>query len=69
MSKVVQSLLSLSNRIPNWTLDKIGIPKIQVPIDTTILYPRAVFPTEAFEHRGIGIIPFMPRNIDHHENR
>ena len=34
VSDIIQNLLPLSNQIPNWTLDKIGILKIQVPIGT-----------------------------------
>ena len=34
VSEIVQSLLPLSNQIPIWTLDKIGIPEFRFPIGT-----------------------------------
>ena len=33
--QISQSPLPLSKRIPNWSLDKLGILNVQVPIDTS----------------------------------
>ena len=38
LSDFVQRPLPLSNQTRNWTLDKIGIPNFQVPINTSIFY-------------------------------
>ena len=37
-SEIVQNLLPLSNQIPIWTLDKIGIPEFRFPIGTYNMY-------------------------------